>query len=126
MTTELIIQLIEALVGTGGFVALFLIIEKKAAAQVANTEKVNEQWQLIVAQKERDFSMINQKYEAATEKIEKLYDINTELRNQLDVANTNFAVSKLMRCHVIKCINREPPFGNTEEAKQILEGEQKI
>mgnify|MGYP003593314699 CR=1 FL=1 len=126
MTTELIIQLIEALVGTGGFVALFLIIEKKAAAQVANTEKVNEQRQLIVAQKERDFSMINQKYEAATEKIEKLYDINTELRNQLDVANTNFAVSKLMRCHVIKCINREPPFGNTEEAKQILEGEQKI
>jgi hypothetical protein len=123
MTPELIIQLIAALLGTGGFIALFLIIEKKAAAQVANTEKVNEQWQLIVAQKERDLTTLNLKYEAATVKIEKLYDINTELRNQLDKANTNYAVSKLMRCHVIKCINREPPFGNTEEVKQL---EQKL
>ena len=125
MTPELIIQSIAALLGTGGFVALFLIIEKKAAAQVANIEKVNEQWQLIVAQKDRDFTTLNQKYEAATEKIEKLYDINTELRTQLDVANTNFAVSKLMRCHVTQCINRVPPFGSTEEAKKILDGGQK-
>lgn len=123
MTPELIIQLIASLIGTGGFIAIFLIIEKKAAAQVANTEKVNEQWQLIVAQKERDLTTLNQKYEAATEKIEKLYDTNTELRTQLDVANTNYAVSKLMQCHVIKCINREPPFGNTEEVKQL---EQKL
>lgn len=119
MTPELIIQLIASLLGTGGIVALFLIIEKKAAAQVANTEKVNEQWQLIVAQKERDLLSLSQKYEAAIEKIEKLYDINTDLRNQLDVANTNYVVSKLMRCHVIKCINREPPFGDTEEVKQL-------
>ncbi|HBG58066.1 MAG TPA: hypothetical protein DDX07_08650, partial [Porphyromonadaceae bacterium] len=88
MTPELIIQLISALFGTGGIVALFLIIEKKAAAQLANTEKVNEQWQLIVAQKERDFLALNQKYEAATEKIDKLYDINTDLRTQLDAVNT--------------------------------------
>ena len=100
MTPELIIQLISALFGTGGIVALFLIIEKKAAAQLANTEKVNEQWQLIVAQKERDFLALNQKYEAATEKIDKLYDINTDLRTQLDAVNTNFAVSQLMRCYV--------------------------
>lgn len=124
MTPELIIQLIASLLGTGGFVAIFLIIEKKAAAQVANTEKVNEQWQLIVAQKERDFTTLNLKYEAATERIEKLYDINTELRTQLDVINTNFAVSRLMRCHATQCINRIPPFGSTEEVKQILEGEQ--
>ncbi|MDP3451805.1 MAG: hypothetical protein Q8R90_02515 [Bacteroidales bacterium] len=125
MTPELIIQLIASLLGTGGFVAIFLIIEKKAAAQVANTEKVNEQWQLIVAQKERDLTTLNQKYEAATEKIEKLYDTNTELRTQLDMANTNFAVSNLMRCHVTQCINRVPPFGDTIEIKQIIDREQK-
>ena len=72
MAPELIIQLIATLIGTGGLVALFLITEKKAAAQLANTEKVNEQWQLIVAQKERDFLALNQKYEAATDKIDKL------------------------------------------------------
>ena len=121
MTPELIIQLISALLGTGGVVALFLIIEKKAAAQLANTEKTNEQWQLIVAQKERDFLALNQKYEAATEKIEKLYDINAELRTQLDAANTNFAVSQLMRCYVTKCVKRVPPFGSTEKVKEILD-----
>ena len=122
MTPELIIQLIAALLGTGGIVALFLIIEKKAAAQLANTEKTNEQWQHIVAQKEHDFLALNQKYETATEKIEKLYDINTDLRTQLDVANTNFAVSQLMRCCVIQCANRQPPLGSTEKEKDILEG----
>lgn len=71
------IQLIASLLGTGGVIAFFLIIEKKAAAQVANTEKVNEQWQLIVAQNERDLSILNQKYDSAIEKIEKLYDTNT-------------------------------------------------
>jgi hypothetical protein len=121
MTPELIIQLISALFGTGGLVALFLIIEKKAAAQLANTEKVNEQWQLVVAQKERDFLALNQKYQAATEKIEKLYDINTDLRTQLDEANTNFAVAQLMRCYVTRCTKRVPPFGSTEKVRQILE-----
>lgn len=56
------------------------------------------------------------------EKIEKLYDINTDLRTQLDEANTNFAVCQLMRCNVIQCPNRLPPFGSTEKAKYILEG----
>lgn len=121
MTLELIIQLIEVLLGTGGVVALFLIIEKKTAAQLANTEKANEQWQLIVAQKERDFLALNQKYEAATEKIDKLYDINTDLRNQLDVANTNFAVCQLMHCNVIQCTNRLPPLSSNETVKDPYE-----
>jgi hypothetical protein len=125
MAPELIIQLIATLIGTGGLVALFLITEKKAAAQLANTEKVNEQWQLIVAQKERDFLALNQKYEAATDKIDKLYDINTDLRTQLDAVNTNFAVSQLMRCYVTKCTRRVPPFGSTEEIKQFMDKKEK-
>lgn len=125
MTSELIIQLIAALLGSSGIVALFLIIEKKAAAQLVNTEKANEQWQRIVAQKEHDFLALNQKYETATEKIEKLYDINTELRTQLDEANTNFAVCQLMRCNVIQCSTRIPPLGSTENEKDINEGRSK-
>ena len=125
MTSELIIQLIAALLGSSGIVALFLIIEKKAAAQLVNTEKANEQWQRIVAQKEHDFLALNQKYEAATEKIDKLYDINTDLRTQLDEANTNFAVCQLMRCNVIQCSTRLPPLGSTENEKDINEGRSK-
>ena len=125
MTSELIIQLIAALLGSSGIVALFLIIEKKAAAQLVNTEKANEQWQRIVAQKEHDFLALNQKYEAATEKIDKLYDINTDLRTQLDEANTNFAVCQLMRCNVIQCSTRLPPLGSTENEKDLNEGRSK-
>ncbi len=121
MTPELIVQLIAALFGTGGVIALFLIIEKKAAAQITNTEKVNEQWRLIVEQKERDFSALNNKYDVAIDKIEKLYDINAELRTQLDTANSNFAVAQVMRCYVIQCANRVPPFGSTEKVREILD-----
>ncbi|MDD2594428.1 MAG: hypothetical protein PHD11_01260 [Bacteroidales bacterium] len=64
MTPELIIELATALLGTGGIIALFLITEKKVAAQLTNTEKVNEQWQKIVAQKEKDYLALNQKYES--------------------------------------------------------------
>ena len=102
-----------------------MVIEKKAAAQLATTEKVNEQWQLIVAQKERDFLALNQKYEAATEKIDKLYDINTDLRSQLDAVTTHFAVSQLMHCYVTKCARRVPPFGSTEEVKQFMDKKEK-
>ncbi len=113
MTTELIIQLITAIIGTGGIITLFLIAEKKAAAQLANADKINEQWQQIVRQKEKDFEALSHKYEAATQKIEKLYDDNSELRNRLDSANTECAVAKVMRCDCLDCNLRKPPFGST-------------
>lgn len=122
MTPELIIELAAALLGTGGIIALFLITEKKAAAQLANTEKVNEQWQKIVAQKEKDYLDLNQKYELATTKIDKLYEVNFDLRTQLDVANTDSAVSKIMRCDCVGCGNRIPPFKSLDDLKPIIYG----
>ena len=122
MTPELIIQLATALLGTGGIIALFLITEKKAAAQLANTERVNEQWQKIVAQKEKDYLELNQKYEVATAKIDKLYEVNFDLRTQLDVSNTDCAVSKIMRCDCVACSNRQPPFKSLDDLKPIIYG----
>lgn len=105
MTIDLIIQLIASLTGTGGLIALFLITEKKTAAQLQNTRKMDEKWQQIIAQKERDFALLSDKYEAATAKIERLYDDNSELRNSLDQVNTDCAVSRdnalrLHRLHI--------------------------
>lgn len=122
MNAEFIIELLTLIIGTGGIVALFLITEKKAAAALENVNKSNEEWQMIVAQKEKDLVTLREKYDASTAKIELLYDTSTELRTKLDVANTNFAVCKLMRCDVTQCPNRMPPFGTTEEVKQILDG----
>ncbi len=121
MTPELIIDLITAVFGTGGIVALFLITEKKAAAQLANLEKVNEQWKLIVEQKDRDFAALNEKYELATKKIEKLYDDNSDLRTHLDSANTECAVAKVMRCDCLDCKGRKPPFGSAVDVKHVNE-----
>ncbi len=110
MTTELIVNLVCSLLGTGGLLALFLIAEKKAAAQIENSDKINEQWQKIIKQKERDIESLNSKYETAVEKISRLYDDNSELRNRLDSANTECAVSRLLRCENIECPNRKPPM----------------
>ena len=118
MTIDLIIQLIASLTGTGGLIALFLITEKKTAAQLQNTRKMDEKWQQIIAQKERDFALLSDKYEAATAKIERLYDDNSELRNSLDQVNTDCAVSRIMRCDCIGCTSRKPPFGTFDNQIQ--------
>lgn len=119
MTLELVIELISSLLGTGGIITIFLIAEKKAAAQLQNAEKIQEEWRLIVSQKEHDLSLLNTKYEAATAKIERLYDDNSELRNKLDIVNTDCAVSKIMRCDNISCANRKPPFASLENLKLL-------
>lgn len=118
MSIELIIQLIASVTGTGGLIAMFLIAEKKAAAQLQNAEKIDEKWQKIISQKEKDFALLSEKYEAATVKIEKLYDDNSELRNRLDSVNTECAVSRIMRCDCVGCTARKPPFGSAETINQ--------
>ncbi len=119
MTIELILDIITTLLGTGGLITLFLITEKKAAAQLANADRINEQWRLIVEQKDRDFSALNHKYEAATQKIERLYDDNSELRTALDTANTERAVSKVLRCDCLDCSSRKPPFGSSVDMEHL-------
>lgn len=108
-----IIQLIINLVGTGGLITLFLISEKKAAAQLANIEKINEQWQRIVEQKEKDLESLRNQYVESVTKIESLYEDNTDLRNKLDKANTAAAVNQILRCDLVGCTNRKPPFGDS-------------
>lgn len=110
MTPETL-QFITTLIGTGGFITLFLISEKKAAAQLANTDKINDQWQQIVTQKEKDLEAMRDQYLKASAKIESLYSDNANLRNRLDVANTECAVGKVLRCEHVSCPDREPPFG---------------
>jgi len=85
---------------------------------LANTKKVNEQWQKIVAQK--DYLDLNQKYELVTTKIDKLYEVNFDLRTQLDVSNTDCAISKIMRCDSVACENGQPPFKSPDDLEPII------
>ncbi|MCI2107990.1 MAG: hypothetical protein LKK12_01565 [Bacteroidales bacterium] len=111
---QIIIQILSILLGSGGIVALFLVAEKKAAAQLRNTDKIDDKWQRLIEQKEKDYSFLNSRYEDATKKIEKLYDDNSQLRTSLDDINTECAVGRILRCNRIKCDDRQPPFGTDD------------
>lgn len=50
MTTELIIQILTLLLGSGGILALFLITERKTKAQTENLNLAINEWQKIVEQ----------------------------------------------------------------------------
>ena len=111
MTPDLIIQLIASATGTGGLIALFLITEKKTAARLENTRRIDEMWQSVIARQEKELELLSRRYEAATAKIDRLYDDNSDLRNRLDRLGTDCAVSSLMRCDCVACTARKPPFG---------------
>jgi len=115
MNWDIIVQLLTLLVGGGGIVTLFLVSEKKTAAMLENMNKANEQWQLIVRQKESDNSRLNENLEATTTKVDNLYLENYELHNKLDKKNTELAICKLMRCDCVACPNRKPPYGKVFE-----------
>lgn len=110
MALDIIIQLIMAITGAGGILALFLITEKKTAARLENSQKIDEKWQKIVEQKEKDIASLSEKYEAAVAKIDKLYEVTEELRTKMDQVNTECAVSQILRCNRIACADREPPL----------------
>ena len=123
MTPDLIIQIIASVTGTGGLIALFLITEKKTAARLENTRRIDEKWQSVIARQEKELELLSRRYEAATAKIDRLYDDNSDLRNdrlyddnsdlrnRLDRLGTDCAVSSLMRCDCVACTARKPPFG---------------
>lgn len=124
MNAETIIQLITVLIGSGGIVALFLIAERKTKAQTENITTAIEQWQKIVGRSQSELEDAQARAKEFRELYMIQFDINTKLRKELDEKNTRIAVLSLLRCHKLRCIDREPPFGYevaTEDKQQELE-----
>lgn len=99
-------QVIVALLGTGGFVGLFLIAERKTKAQMANMEQA---YQLLNDQ----YTKMQERFDVETDKVCKLYLEIEDLHNKLDAANTRASVSEMKRCDVISCLQRRPPLTDT-------------
>lgn len=112
MTTELIIQLISLFLGGGGIIAICLIAEKKAKAQIENIDNMVNQWQEIVDQLHKDLSAARKENIELAELYRIQFEINTKLRKEIDEKNTRIAVLSLLRCKKLKCIEREPPYGS--------------
>lgn len=123
MTADNIIQLISILLGGGGLIALFLITERKTKAQMENTAQAIAEWQKIVEHSRQDLSEAQTRAKEFQDLYMVQFDINTKLRKELDDKNTRIAVLSLMRCHKLKCIDREPPFG-LEVDKEVFNEQQ--
>lgn len=111
MTADSIIQLIIALLGGGGLIAIFLVSEKKTAAMLENIAKANEEWKKIIDRQTEENNTLRSENATLQEKYHQQFDINTALRQEIDTKNTKIAVLSLLRCKKLRCIDREPPYG---------------
>ena len=96
-------KIIETLIVSGGFVTLFLITEKKAAAALDNITRINT---ILQAQYEDALNRNKEK----DRKIEELYSQIGQLHSDLDSANTRTAKLEMKRCDRINCSKRIPPM----------------
>ena len=121
MTPENIIQLISLLLGGGGLITLFLITERKTKAQMENTAQAIAEWQKIVERSHQDLKEAKERAKELQDLYLVQFDINTKLRKELDEKNTKIAGLSLLRCHKLKCIDREPPYGSEVEKEAANE-----
>lgn len=120
--TQVIVSLISvvggALVG-GGFTMWFTRKETKEGKAVENMQKVVDSMQTSLDAKDR----IIQEYEARRqelkgdlsrkdEKIEDLLREKSAIRDENDDLKTNLAVTTMLKCIKLNCIDRDPPFGS--------------
>lgn len=120
--TQVIVSLISvvggALVG-GGFTMWFTRKETKEGKAVENMQKVVDSMQTSLDAKDR----IIQEYEARRqelkedlsrkdEKIEELLKEKSAIRDENDDLKTNLAVTTMLKCIKLNCIDRDPPFGS--------------
>lgn len=95
----------QMLIGSGGIVGLFLITERKTAAALKNMQSMYDTLK-------RQYDDLLAQYARETDKVGKLYDQISALREQLDEANTKAATSGMKRCDYIFCKKRQPPLAD--------------
>ena len=117
-------KIIETLIVSGGFVTLFLITEKKAAAALENITRINT---ILQAQYEDALARNKEK----EKKIDDLYAQIGTLHGEKDEANTKAAKAEMKRCDRINCGKRLPPMvdkWHVDDEPEVLgvigEGEQ--
>lgn len=118
MELNQIIELAISFLVGGGLLAIVTLKDKKYAAMLENISKViesntktNEAWENLARQKLEDNRELKSEGERKDDKIDRLYDEISTLRNQLDRARTSAAVANMLKCQNTGCTSRLPPFG---------------
>lgn len=108
-----IIQLLFA----GGILTLVTLRDKKTAAILDNYDRVIKSWEETARERHARAEELKADLDKKDKKIDELYSENSELRNALDQERTERAKADMLKCHKLKCITREPPFGEGYKAE---------
>lgn len=115
-------SIITTLISSGAFLGIFLIAEKKTASildsvdkrsqsAVESAEKLCERYSSLADEYQQQWTLTRSQLDEREAEMMNQVKMNSSLRHELDDAHTLQAVSEMRRCDVLKCVNREPPFG---------------
>lgn len=99
--------LAAALLGGGGIGSMFYVKETRRLKRAEADKTAAESWRQLA---ERKLGIIEKKDGL----IERLYDERDELRKRIDELTSENARLRIYKCVKISCIDREPPFGSTD------------
>lgn len=103
--TDIIVAIITAL-STGGVLSAFMNRkQRKIMDRIDADSKVSDQWHDIFESEKQNRIEVQQR-------LNYMYNENTQLRVALDKANSKAIALSILRCGRINCDLREPPFGN--------------
>lgn len=119
-------QILIALITSGAFLGIFLIAEKKTAAMldnvdkrcqtaIASAEKLAEKYAQLADEHQQQCVTLREQLSQREVELMNQIKMNSSLRHDLDDAHTLQAVSEMRRCDVLKCPDREPPFGTNAD-----------
>lgn len=122
-----IIDLITLLTVGGGLYALVTIQDKRMALMLDNiktmlesSSKTNQAWENLAKQKLEDISKLEEKCDKRDQKIDDLYREIGNLRTSLDKSRTARATAEMLKCSIVACPKRIPPFGEIPEIVKSL------
>lgn len=114
-----VIGLVGGLVTGGGLMMWFTRKETKEGKAVENMQKVIESMQTsldakdrIIQEHEERRRELKEDLYKKDEKIEQLLNEKSDLRDENDELKTSLAVTTMLKCVKLNCIDRDPPFGS--------------
>lgn len=100
-----ILTAVLTFIGGGGLGAVLMFPTKRKAAELENEQKASEQWRELFMQKE-------QNCKEQSNLIDRLYDNQGKLRDEINRLTTEVAVLKILKCKNLNCAEREPPIAD--------------
>ena len=121
---NVLIPVLTALIPAGGLTGFFLSKGKKKELEINNLKEVLEIVKEERAEKKAELDDMWGDLRKKEDYIELLQKEKSELHNKLDKANSRVTALSLLRCKVIQCPDRKPPFGSdaTDTLKKITTG----